>query len=86
MTPRDPHSSIPISALIPQESFNATIEVTVKNVYGKYLYYPANEQAQHLSRITKTETLTREVLDIAKQMGFTINTIHFIPPEVKFNA
>lgn len=84
MAPKDP-SNLHIHQVFP-DSFDATLEVMVKNVYGTFRYYPLNDQAQHLSRIAGTETLTPEVLKIAKQMGFKVNMVHFIPQEPKLNA
>jgi len=59
------------------------LEVEIKVVYGKHLYYPINDKAQMLAHIAGTETLTQQTLKLAKDMGMGINFTHVIPPEVQ---
>jgi hypothetical protein len=58
------------------------IEVEVKTVYGKPLYYPINDKAQMLAKIAGTETLTAHTLKLAKDMGMSIKFTHKVPEEV----
>jgi hypothetical protein len=60
-----------------------TLEVEIKAVYGKHLYYPTNHNAQMLAHIAGTETLTPQTLKLAKDMGMVINFTHHIPNEIK---
>jgi hypothetical protein len=60
-----------------------TLEVEIKSVYGKHLYYPTNDKAQMLAHIAGTETLTPQTLKLAKDMGMAVNFTHFIPPELE---
>ena len=58
------------------------LEVEIKTVYGKTLYYPLNAEAQMLSHIAGTETLTVQTLKLAKDMGMSIKFTHKVPDEV----
>jgi hypothetical protein len=58
------------------------IQVEVRRVYGKDLYYPINDKAQMLAHIAGTETLTPQTLKLANDMGMTIQASAVIPPEV----
>lgn len=52
---------------------NNVIEVLAKSVYGNVLLYPINDQAQLLARLMRTKTLSTSALQIAREMGFTVN-------------
>lgn len=54
---------------------NTTIQIRVKDVYGRETYYPVNEPAQLIAKLAGTRTLTSEALTIAKQLGFNIHTL-----------
>lgn len=60
-----------------------TLEVEIKTVYGKPMYYPINDKAQMLSHIAGTETLTAQTLKLAKDMGMCIKFTHTVPEEVQ---
>tara|TARA_R100001086_G_scaffold59237_1_gene27124 strand:- start:98 stop:280 length:183 start_codon:yes stop_codon:yes gene_type:complete len=49
-----------------------TVEVTIKQVYGKELIYPANKNAERFANIAGTRTLSASVLQNAKALGFEI--------------
>ena len=49
-----------------------TIEVTIKQVYGKELIYPANKEAKIFANIAGTRTLSVGVLQNAKALGFEV--------------
>lgn len=59
------------------------IEVEIKTVYGKPMYYPRNANALLLSHIAGTETLTLRTLQLAKDMGMTIAAHHVVPEELE---
>lgn len=59
-----------------------TLEVEIKTVYGKPMYYPINDKAHMLSHIAGTATLTPQTLKLAKDMGMSIKFTHTIPEEV----
>jgi len=59
------------------------LEVEIRTVYGKSLYYPINDKAQMLAHIAGTETLTAQTLKLAKDMGMTIRFSHTVPEEVE---
>ena len=59
------------------------LEVEIRTVYGKSLYYPMNDKAQMLAHIAGTETLTAQTLKLAKDMGMTIRFSHTVPEEVE---
>jgi len=59
------------------------LEVEIRTVYGKPLYYPMNDKAQMLAHIAGTETLTAQTLKLAKDMGMTIRFSHTVPEEVE---
>lgn len=54
----------------------ATLEVTVKSVYGIDKIYPANETAQLFAEIAGTKTLSTNVIAHAEALGFAIVEIH----------
>jgi hypothetical protein len=51
---------------------NKVLMVTVKNVYGTEMIYPANEVAQIFASIARQRTLSRENLRRAKALGYEI--------------
>ena len=51
---------------------NNQLIVTIKNVYGKEMIYPANSVAQIFADIAGQKTLSRETLKHAKSLGYTI--------------
>jgi hypothetical protein len=51
---------------------NNPLIVSVKNVYGKEMIYPANSVAQIFADIARTYTLTRETLKQAQALGYKI--------------
>lgn len=49
-----------------------TIEVKQKTVYGKNLFYPANDPAKLAAQMVNRATLTLEDLSYLKRLGFAI--------------
>jgi hypothetical protein len=54
---------------------NRTLQIRIKDVYGRETYYPVNETAQLFAQLAKQRTLTRETLDIAKRLGYTVEAL-----------
>jgi hypothetical protein len=48
------------------------IEVEVKNVYGKDVFYPLCNQAILLARLTGNKTLTLDALNTIKGLGYEV--------------
>jgi hypothetical protein len=51
---------------------NNPLIVTIKNVYGKEMVYPANSVAQIFADIARQTTLSRETLKLAQGLGYKI--------------
>jgi hypothetical protein len=51
---------------------NNPLMVTIKNVYGTEMIYPANSVAQIFADIARQKTLSRETLKLAKALGYEI--------------
>lgn len=49
------------------------ITVRIKNVYGKELIYPVDENAEIFCRLTHTVTLSKYDIQRIKLLGFTVN-------------
>ena len=48
------------------------ITVTIKNVYGNELIYPACEASRDFARLAGKKTLSRGDLEIIKRLGFLV--------------
>ena len=44
--------------------------------YGNIFFYPQNEPAYTLARLTGNKTLTRLTLDMAEEMGLKLATVY----------
>jgi hypothetical protein len=51
-------------------------EVLAKKQYGKWVFYPACDNARIFARIAKTSTLTREVIEQMMCLGFDVKITH----------
>jgi len=51
---------------------NNPLIVTVKNVYGKEMIYPANSVAQIFADIARQCTLSRDTLKLAQGLGYKV--------------
>ncbi len=51
---------------------NNPLIVTIKNVYGKDMIYPANSVAQIFADIARQTTLSRDTLKLAQALGYKI--------------
>jgi hypothetical protein len=54
-------------------------EVLAKKLYGKWVFYPACDNARVFARIAKTSTLTREVIEQMMCLGFDVKITHETP-------
>lgn len=50
----------------------STLLITVKNVYGNELIYPANETAEKFAQLLKKKTFDTSDLKKIQDLGFTI--------------
>tara|TARA_Y100000114_G_scaffold30663_1_gene26266 strand:+ start:304 stop:495 length:192 start_codon:yes stop_codon:yes gene_type:complete len=51
------------------------INISVKNVYGNWLFYPECKISKGIAAIAKSKTLTKDNLDILKSIGYEINLV-----------
>lgn len=54
---------------------NTTVELLVKDQYGRAAYHPFNEAARRFAAIAGTKTLTPEVIKHVTDLGFTVSYI-----------
>jgi hypothetical protein len=59
---------------------NATIQITIKSVYGRETIYPVCDQAKRLAALVGTKTLTQETIRQAIGMGFEIEYVDAYRP------
>ena len=52
-----------------------TIQIEIRNVYGKETIYPANETAQIFAKIAGTKTLLPDTLRHAKALGYDVQVV-----------
>ena len=48
------------------------VQITVRNVYGNDLIYPANPMAENFAKLTGQKTFSHAHLQIIEAMGFSI--------------
>jgi hypothetical protein len=51
---------------------NQTILIEQRQVYGNTVYYPVNEPAQVFAKIANTKTLLPNTINLAKQLGYSV--------------
>lgn len=54
------------------DNTRGTIEVLVKDQYGRQTYHPANRDAELLAQLAGTKTLTTAALKCAMALGYAI--------------
>lgn len=54
---------------------NKILLVTIKNVYGTEMIYPANDAAHIFANIARQKTLSRETLKNAKALGYDVQVM-----------
>jgi phage replication-related protein YjqB (UPF0714/DUF867 family) len=52
-----------------------TIQVTIKNVYGNRLIYPACNKAKAFAHLTGKKTLSDYNISTIKRLGYTVEVI-----------
>ena len=52
-----------------------TLQVEARSVYGQTKYYPMNEAADILCRLTNTKTLTKAHFDAARSLGWDLQVV-----------
>lgn len=51
------------------------VEVMAKNVYGRVLYYPANDEAYSFCALTGNDTLRKQDAKHIRALGYEIRTL-----------
>lgn len=51
------------------------IKVTIENIYGRKIIYPACEKAQTFAKIAGHKTLTLPVIEQIKKLGYAIAVV-----------
>jgi hypothetical protein len=62
-----------------------TIAITVKDVYGQTLVYPANDQAKRLATMLGTKTFTHAAMCGIEAMGFRILEVDRLGKPIRAN-
>ena len=52
-----------------------TVELLVKDQYGRRAYHPPNAAAEHLAAIAGTKTLTLHAINHVLALGFTVTYV-----------
>ena len=52
-----------------------SIKISIKNVYGNWLFYPECKISKGIAAIAKSKTLTKDNLDILQSIGYEINLV-----------
>jgi|TARA_R110000823_G_C15725656_1_gene479173 hypothetical protein len=58
--------------LDPENNWSFDFKVEARNVYGKELYYPANDRAQTFLKLTGKKTFDKTELKIVEQVGYNV--------------
>jgi len=53
------------------------IKISLKNVYGNWLFYPKCKVSKTISDIAKTKTLSKEVLKSLTDIGYQVELVDF---------
>ena len=52
------------------------IDITTKEVYGNTLYYPANENGNLFCNLTGTKTITVDMIQTIKKLGYVFRMVN----------
>jgi len=52
-----------------------TIQVTIRNVYGNELIYPACDKAEAFAHLTGKKTLSHNNVETIKRLGYKVEVI-----------
>ena len=58
---------------------NSKMLVRAKDVYGRQVYYPADETSRTIAAIAHNRTLTDRVLRLAQALGYEIEIARPLP-------
>lgn len=58
----------------PQPDPIGTVRLRIREVYGKTMMYPDNETAELFCKITRTQTMTKQVVQFIRSLGYEILT------------
>jgi hypothetical protein len=61
--------------ILPPPAVGAEIFVTIKNVYGTEQIYPVCANAEIFAQIAGTKTLTKQTINLIKDLGFQIQVV-----------
>ena len=53
-----------------------TVELLVKDQYGRQTYHPVNAAAHHFAAIAGTKTLTLQAIRYVLALGFEVTYVH----------
>ena len=62
-----------------ENNVNSKMLVRAKDVYGRQVYYPADETARAIAAIAGDKTLTPRVLRLAQALGYEIEIARPLP-------
>lgn len=54
-----------------KEMTTKQLQVSIKNVYGNELIYPACEQSELFCKLANTKTFTHHAMQLIEQLGYT---------------
>jgi hypothetical protein len=60
-----------------------TVEIQVKESYGRILIYPLNDTAKLFTRLTGLKTLREEDMAVIKALGFVVEAKAMVPATFK---
>lgn len=55
---------------------NDTVQLMVKDQYGRQVYHPHNATAQLLANLAGTKTLTTESIKLILRLGYEVQYVH----------
>ena len=64
----DGHNQITVNTM------SRSILIEVKSHYGNAVIYPACDNARTFTKLAGTKTLTKQMLELIEQLGYTIDT------------
>ncbi len=60
---------------------DTTIEIYNKNVYGRDLFYPHNDNAKRVTKLLGKKTLNLADIKRLEAIGFTVKNLTFSPDQ-----
>jgi hypothetical protein len=59
-------------------NMNTNINVEVRDVYGQTVFYPMCDKAKLFAQIAGTKTLTTDVLNKIRELGYSISATRIV--------